>query len=670
MKVRRFGLGRGSQVVLLSIIALLLIAVGAASIARSAEIRAAESFRTAAALQNRGLYNLAADEWAALLDAHPQDPLAGQARFYRGVCLFTLERYADSAREFERVLEDATLEPAFREQARANLGLACYNLGRSATGAERDQAFDDALASFTSQLRQFPNGSLAPLAVFYPAEIAYARGELATAVAGYRSFLSAYADNSLYSQALYALGVALQESGQPATAANAFQQFVWQYPDHDRATDAHSRLAESLFAQAQAEQHEGRLAAASGTLGRLLSTYPHHKLAKTARLTRASLRYDLAQYSDAMCDVDALLATRPTHAARSDALLVRGMCQAALKRHDDAVHTFKSLLDDDPNCRSADRVLYELAWAYAATNKPQRALATFRRLAESHPKSALAAECWFRVGESQYTASEFAAATESFESAHRLCTDAELGERAIHKQAWSLFSQKRYGDAERIFAEQLSQFAEGPAAADARIMIAESRYAAGDYSAAFDAYQTAFENDHAGSSEVRRPALLHAAQTANQTDHWAMCLAWLEELEHEFPDNQWTTEIRCERGWALFHQQKLNDAWREFEFVAGARVDALGARARFMQGEIQFARKRYDAAVRTFFKVAYGYGGVDAPPAFRRWQAEALYEAARCLEQTRRIDSARKLYHELLTYYPESARADHARLALNSLRTR
>jgi TolA-binding protein len=129
-------------------------------------------------------------------------------------------------------------------------------------------------------------------------------------------------------------------------------------------------------------------------------------------------------------------------------------------------------------------------------------------------------------------------------------------------------------------------------------------------------------------------------------------------------------EIRCERGSAWYHQQQWDSAWREFEAVAEGRTDVLGARARFMLGEIQFARREYDDAVRTFFKVAYGYGDADAPPAFHSWQAEALFEAARCLEQTERFDSARRLYEELLQQFPDSPKATHARVALKQATTR
>ena len=593
-----------------------------------------------------------------------------QAHFHRGICLFQLRKYADAAGDFEHVLtEGEALDAALREQAQANLGLAQYNLGRTVAEAARDQAFDAAVSAFADQLEHFPNGQLAPQAVFYRAEIAYARGDLTAAISGYQTMVSKYADQTLHAASLYALAVARQENAQPAEAVLTLRQFLERYPNDAQAPDAQSRLVEALFAEAQAEERAGRLAAAHISLLQLLSSAPHHELAGAARLARANVRFEMYRYADALQDIKALLATRPPREMRYDALLLRGMCQAATESHADAIQSFSTILDEDPAHRLHDRVLYELAWSLTASQQPERTTATFHRLVSEHGDSALAAECHFRVGESQYAAGDFTAAAESFQSAQRLGKDAELREKAMHKRAWSFFSQGQFADAERTFAEQVTQFATGQLAADARVMVAESRFARRDYAAAFESYRPALE-DGAGSRDVRGVALLHAAQAANQLDKWAASLELLQRCEQEFPDNHWTAEIRCERGWANFHQDQLSVAWREFEFVASTRTDALAARARFMMGEIQFARQQYDAAVRTFFAVAYGNGGTEAPAEFRRWQAEAIFEAARCLEHTRRHDSARRLYRELITHYPDSRKASLARVALDGFKTR
>ena len=44
-----------------------------------------------------------------------------------------------------------------------------------------------------------------------------------------------------------------------------------------------------------------------------------------------------------------------------------------------------------------------------------------------------------------------------------------------------------------------------------------------------------------------------------------------------------------------------------------------------MIGEIQFQQKKHAEAVKSFFKVSYGYG-------YPQWQADATYEAGRCFE--------------------------------------
>lgn len=93
----------------------------------------------------------------------------------------------------------------------------------------------------------------------------------------------------------------------------------------------------------------------------------------------------------------------------------------------------------------------------------------------------------------------------------------------------------------------------------------------------------------------------------------------------------------------------------------------MGARAGFLVGELQFADKQYEPAVRSFFKVAYGFGDRDAPEAYHAWQAESLFEAARCLEQLDRGSAAAKLYAELVERFPQEPKAKLAEKRLAEL---
>jgi TolA-binding protein len=170
-------------------------------------------------------------------------------------------------------------------------------------------------------------------------------------------------------------------------------------------------------------------------------------------------------------------------------------------------------------------------------------------------------------------------------------------------------------------------------------------------------------DDPNATSVLRQSALLHAAQAAGGAEQWDRCLALADRAIAEFPSAGWVADARCERGTALFKLDRLDEAQQELAAIAG-NGQPSGARAEFTLGKIHIARGDYEVALRSFFKVAYGYGDAATPAAIREWQAESLYEAAQCLEDTNRVESARKLYEELVARHPDSAKAPSARQAL------
>jgi TolA-binding protein len=86
-----------------------------------------------------------------------------------------------------------------------------------------------------------------------------------------------------------------------------------------------------------------------------------------------------------------------------------------------------------------------------------------------------------------------------------------------------------------------------------------------------------------------------------------------------------------------------------------------------MEGEVLFEQGNHTAAIKAFFKVAYGFGEKQAPAAFHPWQAQATFEAARCFEVLGKADQAAKLYAEMVDRYPDAAQTQAARKRLEAL---
>ncbi len=84
------------------------------------------------------------------------------------------------------------------------------------------------------------------------------------------------------------------------------------------------------------------------------------------------------------------------------------------------------------------------------------------------------------------------------------------------------------------------------------------------------------------------------------------------------------------------------------------------ARAQFLIGQIEAERQKNDEALKSFFKVAYGYS-------YPRWQAEAAFEAGRCFETLGKKEQALKQYREVLEKYPESDKVPAAKQRIDDL---
>jgi Uncharacterized protein conserved in bacteria len=162
--------------------------------------------------------------------------------------------------------------------------------------------------------------------------------------------------------------------------------------------------------------------------------------------------------------------------------------------------------------------------------------------------------------------------------------------------------------------------------------------------------------------------LLHAGQSAAQLKKWDESLRYLAELTGKHAESTYVPEALYEQGWAKHNQRKFAEALKLYEAAAEkAPTREVGARARFMAGEVLFEQGSHKDAVRSFFQVAYGFSETGAPESIRIWQAAALYESGRCFEVLKDLDQAKKLYAELLEKYPKSDKAELAKRRLTEL---
>jgi cellulose synthase operon protein C len=595
-----------------------------------------------------GKYDASEKDYDELLAGSPGHDSADLWKMRRGLALYLQKKYAEVVKSLEPI--------AAKFKTPDEVAEAQFLVGSSQLELRQ---YDAAAKALAASLAAQPKWRQADETLLALAATERAQNKPAEALATVRKVLSDFPNSKMLDRAHYRLGEYAAAAGDNKLAETEYQSVVEKWPASLFAPHALNGLAWSQFSGKNYQ-------AAADTMTKLMEKYPDTALVPRARSVRGMARQQLKQYDAAIEDVQAYLKSNPTGTAKSDALYVQGLCEAGLKKYGPAIEVFRTILKDDPSYPGADKVLYELGWALKAENKEPEAAEAFASLVKDHAASPLAAESLYLVGEFNYfQKKDYAKAAESYFAAEKKATG-DLGEKAAYKLAYAYYQQQQYDKAQQGFDYQAGKYPQGELAADGLFMAAESLFKQEKYEAAAAAYQKSLARLPA-NKDLQVLAELHAAQSLAQLKKWDAALKVLVQAEKDFPDSSYMAEILCEHGTAQMNLGKSDDAFKLFEDATARSDGAVGARARFMMGEILFEKKDYKEAARNFFKVAHGFGDGPVPGPIQKWAANSSYEAARCFEVMKMKDQARKEYKEVMEKYPNSDKAPMAKSRIEAL---
>ena len=580
-------------------------------------------------LMRAGLTSLLQKKYAVVVDmltpkltGMKSADLRAESQFLMGSSLLGMDKTAAAADAFAASLAE---QPQWRQADETLLGLA--------RAQRKLDKISEARATIQKLIKDHPQSAVLDQGYYRLGEYAFATDDLPGALAAYDEVIKRWPDSTFVPFALYGKGWTLLK--------------LKQFP------------------------------AASEALTALLTRFADHSLTGDARFARAMSRRQSNDFSGAIDDLNTYLKANPDLDHQSDAIFERGLAESGLKQWDAAGASYRQILKDHPQYSGLDKVRYELAWVLKTQEKNEEAAAEFASLAKSHPDSAFAAESYFHVGESQYDKQQYEDAVKTYTSALAKVKSAELKEKAAYKLGWSHFQLKQYEPAMVQFTEQLAASPTGSLANDGQFMKTECLFRLKKYAEAL-----------AGFRETRKlpmlPAklevlvLLHGGQSACQLKNWEQGLEWLAEIPKRFAESPYLAEAHYELGWARQNLKRSDEALKDYEIAASKSRDAVGARARFMIGEVLFEKKQFDEAIKQFQRVMYTFGGDNSADDVKIWQAQAGFEAARCWEVQIQSESdgkrkmqclaeATRHYTYVVEKHPQSNWAADARKRLEAL---
>jgi len=609
----------------------------------------------------RGRHAEAEKLYAELAKSSPDHPDHETWRVRQGLAIYLQKKYGDAVAALEPIV--AQLKGADNQtQAQFVLGVSRFCL---------DQ-FDGAVPALQAALKASPKWKQADEALLYLARALHKQDKTAEAIKAISRLIEDWPTSRLLDQAHY-------RYGEFAYAAGDYETAVAQYDAVAAAAADSLFVPYALYGKGWAQLKNKAYPEAVETFNALVKSHPQHALIADTHFALGMCLRQVGKFEEAVQEIDLYLSGQGDAANKAEALYERGLAEVALKNFGKAAETFQQLLTASPDYAAADKVTYELAWALKSVPgdaKKAEAVTAFADLAGKYPDSPLAAEANFHVGESHYEKAAYEDAAKAYTAAKAKNQPGELREKATYKLGWSLFQEKKYEDALAQFGEQATDQPQGPLAADALFMKAECLFRLEKYEEALPVY-FATQDVKLASPVSQVLALLHGGQSALQTEKWDQAVSLLSQIPEKHQDSPYLPEACCELGRAKQNSGKEADAMQDYEKAATLSRGEVGARARFMIGELVFGQKNFAEAHRHFQRAMFGYGGDAATPETKKWQAKAGFEAARCAEvqikdaqgaaRAELLKQAQQAYQYVIDKHPQDELAAQAKTRLQEL---
>jgi TolA-binding protein len=660
-------------------------------------------YRSATGLLNRGMHELAAEEYREFLKAHPDDKKATTARYGLAVCLSRMNKHAEACEQLEQVVKVRDFE--FAADAALLLGQSQLLTDRAA----------DAARTLTAYLKANANHKQADAATALLGEAQMRAGMTAEAVTTFGVLAERWPQSAARERTDLLWSICDSNAGRVKEAAARLGALRSRTPagasigqaalleaqcrqrlgENERAMELYRSVAEGKDASLQPDATLGmaQLVRAGGKpkdarkqLERLLAGQLPPTTEPAARLELARCRLDEGDAENALAELDKTVPKAPP-ALADDFAYWSARCEARLGKYEEAATRLDGCDTRFPQSELLAEMLYERADALSHTGRqkdadaalaalrkrfPDHSLAadallsraaaayqagddaTARRLSEellratpNHPRAATAdliiAECQYRAGQFQEALASYAA----FVKQHP--QDANTWHATV-RRGLCLSRLGKQAEAATVLAPALRDPNAGDPSLRRAGMVAlgDAAFSAGDWKNAETWFGAVASDKQAagdkGAGEVREDALLKLALSIHRQGRPEQALEVYQLLISEYPKSRHAVQATFERGQALLDLKRDDDAAACFNQVLkdekGAETSKFTTFAKRHLAAIASRQGRAEDAAKLLGEVAASTNDASGAARIRLDQGLALLGAGKYPEAAAALEEA------------------------------
>jgi TolA-binding protein len=467
-----------------------------------------------------------------------------------------------------------------------------------------------------------------------------------------------YPSDALIPELTHKLAEAAYRSGDKELSARLFKNLA--------ANDKPEYAAQGLSGRAWSQLQAGKMDEAAELFAQLLLNHPKSPLAAEAALTRGQILEQQDKIDGALAMYHRVIQEFSEAEELPEALLRAALIHDNLEQNQQAVVLYTRLVTQQPEFPRLDAALYGLAWAHAEMDSPEQSLQYFRRLHREYPKSKYWADSTYRLAEKASEDEQYDAASELLARLIESKPEADILAHALYLQGRVAARRELWASVEPAMAELLKTAPDSPLRLPAEYSIAEAAYRMNNFERA-DALLAELSKQIAGRKEAWLAMVpLRRAQVAAHFGRWDESLELAKELRRDFPAFARMYEVDYLRGRCFAARAQFEAARRAYLDVInsaeGSRTETA-AMAQWMIGETYFHQEDYERARREYLRTEILY-------AYPEWQAAAMLQAGKCLEQLGRWTDAAELYSRSLKKYPDTQYTEEINRRLRVVRQR
>ncbi len=415
------------------------------------------------------------DSLETLLSRFPKGIFAARASLEKGGLLYKLNRIAEAAEAYQKVLAQ-TEEESLRVEAFYGLGWTALRGGES----------EKAIEAFEQVVQRAYEGTRRAQALCHLGDIYQDKREIQKAIETYRRVLQETPHALQADYAALQIGIAHAKGRQFEEAIRAFEYFLAQFPESALRPEGEYQLGLAYFNLGQfnvARSHFEKVPAASNRM-----------LSESSRFQVANSLYNLQQYASALALFQSLAKeAQPRIASLSQYQI--GWCLYQMGEREKAVGAFRDSLTRYPDSEIAPEVHFWLAEYYIRFKEQEKAIAQLQDLVENFQKSPLAEEALFRWASLLAEKGKTEAAEKLFDQLLTRYPNSSLKQQALLEKVTLLIGSGALKES-RALVDQL--LAQGPQTSAGRLLaqrLAVLFKNSGHYSEAIDYFKKAQTGD-------------------------------------------------------------------------------------------------------------------------------------------------------------------------------